>query len=102
MAMAKRFRNQSSEQILAHLSNLLIEESNYALYVDPLGVYFEVKESRGSPQKKKESKKKTRIKSEQSQMKPRLIKLSNTKKRINPKIRTVKKGRTVALKRRSY
>ena len=101
MSREKRFRNQSSVQILKHLSHLLSSNANYSLYVDPLGVYFEVRESRGR-RKKRVSSKKQMIKSEQSGMKPRQKKLSNTKKRINPKIRSVKKGRTVTLKGRQY
>lgn len=102
MARGKRFRNQSAEQILGHLGRLLDGQSEYNLFVDPLGIYFEVRESRGNGKKKKPSRKKRRIRSEQSGMKPRQKKLSNTKKRINPKIRSVKKGRTVTLKGRDY
>ncbi len=102
MARGKRFRNQSAGQILGHLARLFDGESEYDLCVDPLGVFFEIRESRGRGKKKKPSRKKRRIRSEQSQMKPRQKKLSNTKKRINPKIRSVKKGRTVTLKGRDY
>ncbi|MFC2154038.1 hypothetical protein ACFLRC_00965 [Candidatus Altiarchaeota archaeon] len=98
----KRFSNQTPDQIIKHLSNLLSTDTSYSLRVDPLGVYFEIKESRGGRKKKKLSDKRAKIKSEQGKMSPRQRKLSNTKKRINPKIRSVKKGRTVTLKGRTY
>lgn len=100
----KKFSNQTPEQVISHLCHLLGYDTKYDLSVDPFGVYFVIREcsrqSRGS--KKQGSDKRDRIRGEHSSMKPRQIKLSNTKKRINPKIRSVKKGRTVPLKGVTY
>jgi len=97
---SKRFGNQTAEQVVKHLSNLLDKNIRYNLYADPLGVYFRVTESTNSV--KHISPKRRRILAEQQNMRPREVIVSNTKKRINPKIRSVKKGRTVVLKGRVW
>ena len=73
----------------------------YNLFIDPLGIRLVIKESTrkngNTP-----SKKRAQIKKEQENMSKRQKRISNTKKRTRPKIRTVKKGRTVELKGRVY
>ncbi len=96
----KRFSNQSQEQIISHLYHFLNEHTEYNLSIDPLVIRFIITES--TKKKKKLSEKRKLIREEQKNMTKRQKKLSNTKKRIRPKIRTVKKGRTVALKGRTY
>jgi len=97
---ARRYSNQSKEQIIGHLSNILNEKLVYTLTVDPLGVHYTLRESR--KRKKGASTKKIKLKEEQKGMSKKQRKKSNTKKRTKPKIRTVKKGRTVKLKGRTY
>ncbi len=97
---ARRYSNQTKEQIIGHLSNILDEKLRYTLNVDPLGVHYTLKESR--KRKKRPSSKKIRLREEQKGMSKKDRKKSNTKKRTRPKIRTVKKGRTVELKGRTY
>ncbi len=96
----KRFSNQTSQQILSHISKLLSEDAAYNLQVDPLSLRFLITES--TRPKKKLSEKREQIKAEYKNKSKRMRKLSGTRKRTNPKIRTVKKGRTVALKGRTY
>lgn len=96
----KRFSNQSGEQIMGHLSNFLREGSYYNLSIDPLGIRFLITES--VKKKRKPSEKRIRIREEHSNMSKRQKKLSSTKKRTKPKIRSVKKGRTVPLKGVTY
>ncbi|MBD3388139.1 MAG: hypothetical protein GF416_03745 [Candidatus Altiarchaeales archaeon] len=96
----KRFSNQKKEEILKHLSHLLDTNTLYHLKADPLSVYFEIRESR-RPQKR-ESEKRKRLKEETKHLSKKKRRLSGTRKRIKPKIRSVKKGRTVNLKGVSY
>ncbi|RLI89156.1 MAG: hypothetical protein DRO62_02230 [Candidatus Altiarchaeales archaeon] len=96
----KRFSNQSQEQIISHLYHFLNENTRYNLSIDPLGIRFVITES--TKKKKKPSEKRKLILGEQRNMSKRQRRLSNTKKRVRPKIRTVKKGRTVPLKGRVY
>jgi len=96
----KRFSNQSHEQIISHLYYFLNENTEYNLSIDPLGIRFIITES--TKKKRKPSEKRKLIREEQKNMSKRQKKLSGTKKRTRPKIRSVKKGRTVALKGRVY
>jgi hypothetical protein len=93
---SKRFGNQSPEEILRHLTNLLHRDKVYTLCVDPMGIYFEIRESQR--QLHDTSEKEMRIRQQTQHLPQRLRRLTSTRKRINPKIRTVKKGRTVNLK----
>ncbi len=97
---SKRFSNQTAEQILKHLHTLLDDKQKYTLTADPLGIHFTVTESRKI--RKKLSGKKINLKKEQEFMSKKQRRKSNTKKRTRPKIRTVKKGRTVNLKGQVY
>jgi hypothetical protein len=96
----KRFRYQTKQQVLKHLSNMLKPGTLYGLKSDPLGIYFEVRES--TRQRRRLSDKEKRIREETRHLSKKKRRLSSTKKRIRPKIRSVKKGRTVNLKGVSY
>lgn len=72
----KFFSNQSSEQIIKHLSNLLEPGLYYNLSVDSLGVSFNIRESTRRPPENN----------------------SVDHKNRKHKIRSKKKGRTVKLK----
>lgn len=98
----RRFSNQTVEQILKHLGNFLDVTSAYDLQIDPLGIYFSIRESTRHRRSKGRSEKREKIRGQQDCMTKRERKLSNTKKRTQPKIRSVKKGRTVTLKGRVY
>ncbi|MBU1901939.1 hypothetical protein KKG82_06275 [Patescibacteria group bacterium] len=90
----KRFKNQTPEQILKHLKNLL-NADHYSLHVDPLGIYMEIKESQS---RVKGSRKMAKLKDEAKDLSKGQRRKAGTRKRTAPKIRTVKKGRTVPLK----
>ena len=94
----QKFSNQKPDQIIAHLSNLFNRDVKYNLVVDPLGIHFTITES--IKQEREVSDKRKRIKEDQKNMTKGQRKLTGTKKRKGPKIRTVKKGRTVKLKGR--
>lgn len=96
----KRFSNQESEQVLKHLNKLLNSQALYNLCVDPLGIYFEIRES--TRRKKKVSEKRGQLNEQIKHMSKGKRKRMSTNKRTSPKIRTVKKGRTVSLKGRVY
>ena len=96
----KRFRNQSKEQTLKHLSHLMKESTHYNISVDPLRIYFELRESSRRPKPKSE--KLERLREETKHLSRKKRRLVGTKKRIRPKIRSVKKGRTVNLKGVTY
>ncbi len=93
---SKKFNNQGKSQILKHLEHLLNSSASYNLFVDPLGIYLEIKESLGK--RKKMSVKREKLKSESNHLSKGKRKRISTNKRTRPKIRTVKKGRTVKLK----
>lgn len=93
---AKRFGNQSKDEVLRHLAGLLRPNVLYNLGVDPLGIYFELRESDRQP--KPPSEKRIRVQEEYMHMGKKMRRLSGTRKRVGPKIRSVKKGRTVPLK----
>jgi hypothetical protein len=93
---AKRFSNQSKEEVLRHLANLLRPNTLYNVCVDPMSIYFEVRESNRQPHV--ESEKRFNIRQEYAHMSKKSRRLSGTRKRTGPKIRSVKKGRTVNLK----
>ena len=76
--------------------NLMRPNTVYNLYADPLNIYFEMRESVRQP--RFESEKRMMIRQEYAHMSKKKRRLSGTRKRVNPKIRSVKKGRTVNLK----
>ena len=96
----KRFGNQDKEQVIKHLSKLLKQNTRYSLTSDPLGIHFEIRESTRQP--KVLSEKQRRIREETKHLSKRKRRSIGTKKRIRPKIRSVKKGRTVNLKGVTY
>ena len=98
---AKKFRNQTSEQILKHLANLLSGDNKYNLFVDPLGIYFTIKESVRTGGDKNAKKRADRRGAQEGLSKGRRKKVG-TSKRTRPKIRSVKKFRTVPLKGQVY
>jgi hypothetical protein len=93
---AKRFGNQSREEVMRHLGNLMHPGKLYNLSVDPLGIYYEIRESNRQP--REDSEKRLMVREQYAHMSQRMRRLSGTRKRVNPKIRSVKKGRTVNLK----
>lgn len=93
---AVRFRNQTSEEILKHLVHLLAYDTTYNLTVDPLRVYFEIKEST-RPTRERSDKRK-QIREFQKNLSTGKKKNMGTHKKTRPKIRSVKKFRTVKLK----
>ena len=94
----KKFSNQSAQQILKHLGNSLQDNVSYDLKIDPIGIRFLITETIW--RRKIQSKKRKKLKVEQESMSKKQRRISNTKKRIRPKIRSVKKGRVVKLKGR--
>jgi hypothetical protein len=92
----KRFSNQGREEILRHLANLLKPNTLYHLSADPLEIQFEIRESNRQPHPVSE--KRQMVQAEYVHMSKRKRRLSGTRKRVGPKIRSVKKGRTVNLK----
>ncbi|MFH0863018.1 MAG: hypothetical protein V1875_08335 [Candidatus Altiarchaeota archaeon] len=92
----KRFSNQTKEEVLKHLANLLRPGTIYNLQSDPLDLHFEIRESDRQP--REVSDKRQRIQAEFQHMSKKKRRLSGTRKRVGPKIRSVKKGRTVNLK----
>ncbi len=95
----KRFGNQTADQILKHLINLLDPAAKYTLSVDPLNVHFTIREAIG---KTPRSEKRNRLRAAQRNLSKGRKKHMATKKTTRPKIRTVKKGRTVNLKGQVY
>lgn len=95
-----KFRNQTPEEIIKHLAHLLTNDTKYNLTVDPLRVYFTIAESTRAGRKR--SDKRRRIREFQSGLSKGRRKQIGTKKRTRPKIRSVKKFRTVELKGRVY
>ncbi len=95
----KRFGNQTVDQILKHLLNLLDSGLRYDLSVDPLNVHFIIKEAMG---KKHRSEKRKMLRAAQKNLSRGRRKHISTKKTTRPKIRTIKKGRTVNLKGQIY
>ena len=93
----KRFSNQTPEQIVSHLTHFLKNNLMYNLYIDPLGVYYRIDEARGGQKERFE------LPGNWHQMSNREKReFRQKKRRIMPKIRNVKKGRTVNLKGREY
>jgi hypothetical protein len=92
----KFFGNQDAGQVIAHLSNLLRRGLKYNLEVDPLGVHFEIDEA---VQRTARLTNQTQFSGELSGMSNRERRLFNLKRRRSrPKIRSVKRGRTVSLR----
>ena len=93
----KRFSNQTPEQIISHLTFFLRNNMNYNLYIDPLGIYYEIKEARGGV------KQDMQLPANWNQMSQKECRdYRHKKRRGHAKIRSVKKGRTVSLKGREY
>jgi len=93
---SKFFSNQDSEQILAHLRNFLRKGLKYNLRIDPLGIHFEINEAvyRGERVTNQDQ-----FSNELHQMSNKQRRLFNLKRRRSkPKLRSVKKGRTVSLR----
>jgi len=95
----KKFGNQTVDQILKHLINLLDSEAKYDLFVDPLNIHFTIREAMG---KKPRSEKRNKLRAAQRNLSKGRKKHMATKKTTRPKIRTIKKGRTVNLKGQVY
>ncbi|MBN2250831.1 MAG: hypothetical protein JW724_01985 [Candidatus Altiarchaeota archaeon] len=95
----KRFSNQTVEQVLAHLGNLLDRSLKYNLSSDPLGVHYTVTES---VDRTKNSEKRFKRREALRGLSRGARKHMGTKKMTGPKIRSIKKGRTVSLKGRTY
>jgi len=95
----KKFGNQTVDQILKHLLNLLDSGARYNLSVDPLNIHFTIKEAMG---KKPRSDKRKKLRAAQENLSTGQKKHMATKKTTRPKIRTIKKGRTVNLKGQVY
>jgi hypothetical protein len=91
---AKRFSNQTPEQIIKHLAHFLKYKTNYNLYVDPLGVSFRIEEhvEKGSGSRKE------RPRDWHALSKGKKRRTATKKHRATPKIRSRKMGRTVNLK----
>jgi hypothetical protein len=99
----KRFSNQSADQVVKHLINLLNAEVKYNLSCDPLYVHFTINEAVGGARGGKgKSEKRLKVRAEQKNLSKGKRKHLGTKKTTRPKIRSIKKGRTVALKGRVY
>ena len=95
----KRFGNQNADQILKHLINLLDPAAKYTLSVDPLNIHFTIREAVG---KKPRSEKRNRLRAAQRNLSKGQKKHMATKKTTRPKIRRIKRGRTVNLKGQVY
>jgi len=92
----KFFGNQDHEQIIGHLKNFLRDGVRYNLSIDGLGIHFEIKEAIQHERRMTNSE---LFKNELSGMSKKERKEFNLKRRrMRPKIRSVKKGRTVSLK----
>jgi ABC-type iron transport system FetAB ATPase subunit len=91
-----RISNQDREQVLRHLANMLKPDIYYHVFSDPMGICFEVRESDWRP--KPASEKLLMLQAEASTLSKKHRRLSGTRRRKRPKIRTVKRGRTVNLK----
>lgn len=98
---AKRFRNQTPEQVLKHLKKLLSDDNKYNLIVDPLGVYYTITESTRTGGRR-DARKRQEIRRLQEGLSRGGRKRAGTRKRTSPKIRSVKKYRTVPLKGVAY
>jgi hypothetical protein len=93
---SKRFSNQNKEEILRHLTNLLKPNTLYHLSADPLEIFFEIRESNRPPRPL--SDKRMMVQEEFRNFSKKKRRLSGTRKRVHPKIRSIKRGRTVNLK----
>jgi len=95
----KRFGNQTTEQIVKHLQTLLDPEVRYPLSVDPLGIHYTIMESTDGIKNSG----KIQMRREATEgMSKGMKKHMSTWKMKRPKIRSVKKGRTVNLKGQIY
>lgn len=91
----KFFGNQDCEQIIGHLRNFLRRGVRYNLSIDGLGVHFEINEA---IQHERRMTNREQFKNELSGMSNKERREFNLKRRrIKPKLRSVKKGRTISL-----
>jgi len=103
MPKSLKFSRQTPEEIIKHLAHLLSYDTLYNLRVDPLRTHFYISEAVNKRRGKKGlSAKEKKYLEEVKNERPRTRRLAATKKRTKPKIRSVKKGRTVVLKGRVY
>lgn len=92
----KFFGNQDAGQVLSHLRNLLRNNLRYNLKADPLGIHFEVDEA---IQHERRTTNRDQFGHELEGMSGKQRRLFNLKRRrVKPKLRSVKKGRTLSLK----
>lgn len=92
----KFFGNQDVEQIISHLRHFLRNNLKYNLKIDPMGVHFEIDEAIVKEQRVTN---RDQFSSELGGMSRKQRRLFNLKRRRSrPKLRSVKKGRTVPLR----
>lgn len=90
------FGNQTAEQILSHLRNLLRNNLKYNLKADPLGIHFEIDEA---IQHDGRITNRDQFGREFEGMSGKQRRLFNLKRRrVKPKLRSVKRGRRISLK----
>ena len=95
----KKFSNQNTKQILAHLETYLQEDIEYNLKIDLLANYFEISSSAKS---KRKSAKRDRVRSEAEKLSQRKRRLAlSAKRRDKPKLKHVRNGRQIKLKGRT-
>jgi hypothetical protein len=92
---SKKFKNQSLEQVLAHLKSSMQEDLSFNLEVDTIANIARIEVSRFG---KRGSKKKEHVKKSAETLRPRKRKLASAaKRREKPKLKHVRNGRTVTL-----
>lgn len=92
----KFFGNQDVSQIIAHLQYFLRGGLKYNLKIDPLGVHFEIDEAVRREQRLTNVDQYGHELSGMSRKQRRNFNLK--RRRSRPKLRSVKKGRTVSLR----
>jgi hypothetical protein len=93
---SKYFGNQEKEQIIAHIKSFLRPGLRYNLKIDPLGIHFEIFEAVRREERKTNREQFGHEVRDMTQKERRRFNLK--RRRTNPKIRSVKRGRTVSLK----
>jgi hypothetical protein len=96
----RRASSQTRQQIISHLMSVLREERLYTLTTDPLNIHITIREC--ERQKRTLSEKQMNVRREFASKSKKIRRLSATRRRTGPKIRSVKKGRTVNLKGAVY
>jgi len=92
----KFFGNQSSEQTMSHLRRFLRKGVNYNLEIDPMGIHFEIDEA---VSREARTTNRTQFSNELGTMgKKQRRKFNLRRRRSRPKLRSVKKGRTISLR----